>query len=45
MIRIGALITLAVVVSACAHAPRNDSGNVGSSGFYEGVMLILTRQL
>jgi hypothetical protein len=37
-IRIAALITLAVVVSACAHASRRNSGHVGSSGFYEGVI-------
>jgi len=38
IIRIGALITLAVIVSACAHASRSDSGNAGNSGFYEGVI-------
>lgn len=38
IIRIGALITLAVIVSACAHASRSDSRNAGNSGFYEGVI-------
>lgn len=38
IVRIGALVTLAVIVSACAHASRSASGDAGNSGFYEGVI-------